>query len=54
MWDGGGTNMNLTPLLWVPYHMTIIKLHSINLGIILNVWHLRPYHYTISQVNEHG
>ena len=25
MWDGGGTNMNLNPLLWVPYLMTITK-----------------------------
>ena len=30
MWDGGGTNLNLHPLLWVPYHMTLINEYSIN------------------------
>ena len=34
MWDGQGTYMNLMPLLWVPYHMTLINQHSFNLGLI--------------------
>ena len=34
MWDGGETNMNSKPLLWVPYHMTIINYQSFNVGII--------------------
>ena len=34
MWDGQGTYMNLKPLLWVPYHMTLINHDSFKLGII--------------------
>ena len=34
MWDGGGTHLNLHPLLWVPYHMTLINLLSITKRII--------------------
>ena len=34
MWDGGRPRMNLHPLLWVPYNMSIINQLSINEGII--------------------
>ena len=34
MWDGGRPRMNLHPLLWETYHMSIINQLSINEGII--------------------
>ena len=54
MWDGQGTYMNLMPLLWVPYHMTLINQQTFKLGNNLDVWHIRPYHDTISHIIEHG
>ena len=51
MWDGGETSLTLQPLLWVPSHMASIN-QLINKDQFI-VWHIRPYHDTISHIIEH-
>ena len=54
---GERTSLTLHPLLWVPYHkyQRDIGLNQLTFILIkgqFNVWHIRPYHDTISHIIE--
>ena len=54
MWYRGETSLTLQPLLWVPSHM--ISTNQLTFNYKKNnlyVWHIRPYHDTISHTIEH-